>query len=582
MLGEIIDDKDPKNTCSSSSKIKHKSYNSVEESNDSQPLSTKSKENEKASKKKIKTTKCSNCKSLKQKITELEQIVIDLNKIKDSLTKEKDELFSKNKELSQKNIELTSLNEQLEKVNKDLEKDNSELKNENNQLKKQLDTKINDIKLLTSESFRQENNMKTEEELKNNSNGETSLENDKDNKKNINNNTNTKSCNCQKIIDDLLNRLKLIEDWKNNQEKKENSNVNKFKDLENKIIKNENSLLKLRDEFNEFTYNSDNKYKNLPKKISSKYSEQKKDENGNDDSENEKDDYPKKKTRNNDYYDKNTNPNSNTTKRKYKKIYPLKESDNNSETEKLAKSQDNLDNIDNNNYLNKINRRYLKNKQFSDKKIQQIRAKTPLNLPSTSNSNNKNREKPKRIKSVFNSKIISDTDDLDLIARGLVMDNIKKLRNLKIGYKLIYRATEDGDTAKNFHENCDGIFGTLTIIKTRGGWVFGGYTTTSWDSDEQNEKKDLDSFVFSVNLEKIYYATEKEDYSIYCDKNKGPCFIGMFSIEKNILDMKSFISPWNVQCYEGETLTGEINGGKMDFYVEELEVFQVIIKKTRD
>ena len=610
MLGEILLDKEAKNSSPAATKNKQKTTISVDESNDSQFNSNKSKEFEKGGKKKVKITKCTNCKSLKQKIAELEQIIIDLNKIKDTLIKEKDELFSKNKELSTKNIELMSLNEQLEKINKDLDKDNSELtkenskiKNENNQLKKQLDTKINDIKLLTSESFRQENIMKTEEELKTNSNGELSIENERDNRKKSTNNKNINTCNCKKAIDDILYRLKEVENWKDIQEKKEKFPINKSVNIENKIINIENNLSKLHDEFNDFSYDYNNKLKYLSRKISSRYSEQLKDKSidqkGYDESENEKNDYRKiiNKSSDNDYYDseiksrnkQNSNQKQNSIKRSNKKIYSIKDSINNSETEKLAKSHDNVNDKDdyyddnnNNNYSNKINRRYIKNKEFSEKKIRSIRAKTPINNPSNSNSNHKYKEKQKRIKSVFNSKIITDTDDLDLIARGLVMDNIKKLRNLKIGYKLIYRATEDGDTAKNFHQNCDGIFGTLCIVKTRGGWIFGGYTALAWDSDEETEKKDLDSFVFSINLEKIYYATEKEDYSIYCDKNKGPCFIGMFSIEKNILDSKSFISPWNVQCYEGETLTGEINGGKMDFYVDELEVYQVIIKKTRD
>ena len=47
-------------------------------------------------------------------------------------------------------------------------------------------------------------------------------------------------------------------------------------------------------------------------------------------------------------------------------------------------------------------------------------------------------------------------------------------------WKLIYRASEHGYTAKSFHEYCDKKKPTLVIIKSSGGWIFGGYTTQSW------------------------------------------------------------------------------------------------------
>ena len=51
-------------------------------------------------------------------------------------------------------------------------------------------------------------------------------------------------------------------------------------------------------------------------------------------------------------------------------------------------------------------------------------------------------------------------------------------------WKLIYRASEHGYTAKSFHECCDDVNGpTLVIIKSSGGWIFGGYTTRSWSGD---------------------------------------------------------------------------------------------------
>ena len=48
-------------------------------------------------------------------------------------------------------------------------------------------------------------------------------------------------------------------------------------------------------------------------------------------------------------------------------------------------------------------------------------------------------------------------------------------------WKLIYRASEHGYTAKSFHEHCDNVRGpTLVVIKSTNGWIFGGFTTQSW------------------------------------------------------------------------------------------------------
>ena len=50
-------------------------------------------------------------------------------------------------------------------------------------------------------------------------------------------------------------------------------------------------------------------------------------------------------------------------------------------------------------------------------------------------------------------------------------------------WKLLYRASEHGFTAKSFHNYCDDKGPTLIVIKSTGGWIFGGYTTKSWSGD---------------------------------------------------------------------------------------------------
>ena len=47
-------------------------------------------------------------------------------------------------------------------------------------------------------------------------------------------------------------------------------------------------------------------------------------------------------------------------------------------------------------------------------------------------------------------------------------------------WKLLYRASEHDYTYNSFHEYCDDKGPTLIVIKSSGGWIFGGYTTQSW------------------------------------------------------------------------------------------------------
>jgi hypothetical protein len=49
-------------------------------------------------------------------------------------------------------------------------------------------------------------------------------------------------------------------------------------------------------------------------------------------------------------------------------------------------------------------------------------------------------------------------------------------------WQCIYQASSDRFSSSNFHERCDGIRATLTIVKTTNGNIFGGYTDKPWNS----------------------------------------------------------------------------------------------------
>ena len=95
-------------------------------------------------------------------------------------------------------------------------------------------------------------------------------------------------------------------------------------------------------------------------------------------------------------------------------------------------------------------------------------------------------------------------------------------------WKLLYRATRDGFSAENFHSKCDGKSNTLTVIRTKLGYVFGGFTTKPW-SIIGKYANDPDAFIFSlINRQGIpqKFDCKFPEYAIYCKNKCGPSFGG--------------------------------------------------------
>ena len=79
-------------------------------------------------------------------------------------------------------------------------------------------------------------------------------------------------------------------------------------------------------------------------------------------------------------------------------------------------------------------------------------------------------------------------------------------------FKLLYRGSENGYSAKKFHELCDGHGPTFVIIHNQFGNIFGGYTNVKWSSDDRHNaqshirrdayakwKYDKDAFLFLIH-----------------------------------------------------------------------------------
>ena len=185
----------------------------------------------------------------------------------------------------------------------------------------------------------------------------------------------------------------------------------------------------------------------------------------------------------------------------------------------------------------------------------------------------------------IDSKIINKKEELEFLENRLKNSEILKKKN--ITYKLLYRATKDGNNMQIFHNKCDNIMGTLTIIKTTKGMRFGGYTEQIWNDDNKKGVRRKDGknvcFCFSLDLFKIYnfdYYNNKNDHSIHCNYNYGPyfcCTNEVFYIKNNngfLCGCTGYTTGANsFGKFENDY---EISGGQKDFSVIEMEVFQIL------
>ena len=504
-------------------------YNEDEEQKyDKNKKEKKEQENIVKKPKKLKTKVCSNCKELKIKIQELEQLNTKLMQANKNLKQTNKDMIEKLNDALKQNENLTQENERLQKLLQEMEQENGA----NNNINKKMP-----LKKFSSKEESSEN----EEEKENDEDKDNEEEKEKEEEKEENE------------IERVIER-----DGEEESQSEENENLKKIKNknkikpklINKNLLTNEviSDILERVSELEKFrifmeasSQATDSKITYLESKVLNM-------------SRKSSDDLGVPTTI-------NSKENKLIPPLISKSLHGYNEYNKNQIDEALlSKSAINNYNYVNNSKKIKNNKNSFNKKILSENYIKSQNPKTKLNSYK------------------FNSKILNDTEDLDLIALGLVLGDLEKLKNLKVGYKLIYRASTNGDSVKNFHKKCDNINGTLTVIKTKDGLVFGGYCSVCWESGDELIKEDLNSFVFSINLSKIYFVSKNNEASILCDKNKGPSFIGMFTINDNMLSMRSDINPWGTQRYSGESSLYEINGGEPSFIIEEIEVFQVLFR----
>ena len=211
---------------------------------------------------------------------------------------------------------------------------------------------------------------------------------------------------------------------------------------------------------------------------------------------------------------------------------------------------------------------HVSQKQMSDsnKNIEKISLKlnkfnkSVLNLEEDNNFLN-------RMKAVMSKNILLSKDDDNLLKIWINRGNIK--------LSLIYKATIDSDFSNAFHSKCDDHAPTITIIKTEEGIRFGGYTTKTWNCNEEC-KKDDNAFLFSLDKRKKYPIKKGTECAIYCNNDFGPTFGEGFDLClcDNYMGVNGSYSYFPTSYGKGNP-TNELTGKNSNFKVSDVEIYQV-------
>ena len=559
---------------------------------------------------------------------------------KEEKEEEKEEIIIKKEDKKEDEDDILKIINSLnENFNNQIDKQNQNLENMKKELTEQNNKKIKEIK--------DELNKKDNEiiELKNTINNLqqklSEYENNKplksSNKKNeLNNNIDTNKIMNEvkgnmKGFDNKISEIKnIIEKDKKEKENNINKLTEKINNIENKIPKNkikendnnkiialENGLKSLDAKLNNFEnmaillekQNDDNKVYEIintlgeeMNEIKQKLNKKEKEKNlNNNKNKNKSDPEILNKIKNNEN-------NISLLQTKLNKIQEIKQKDNDDKKKInniIKTSNDLVTKIDA--LFNHIKKLENENKELnnkitklsSSKQIPQINAKKIIpksntnyyrtlenqnqeNQSSFYNRTNPNINNINISKDSINSRIVNYEDII------FIQNRIKEInpRIKDVYFSLVYRATEDGDKAVNFHNKCDKIGPNIVLIKTKKGFIFGGFTFRNWehlprdiDINRPNlgsASRDANAFGFNINNQKIYNNERPNEFAIWCNRNFGPTFKNnLFQIFDSCLKKGGYCTVRRSSHFGGQKTDFEITGGESKFKVDELEVFEV-------
>ena len=166
-------------------------------------------------------------------------------------------------------------------------------------------------------------------------------------------------------------------------------------------------------------------------------------------------------------------------------------------------------------------------------------------------------------------------DDIQnsLIIQENEIELIKNFIGKNPKFKLLYRATVDGDTKEDFDKKCLNKQPTLALIKNKLGNRFGGYTIQNWNYDQESDKKDPLSFIFSLDRKKKYNLKNNNNRAIHTKSYIIYFGNADFCLNKNFLTENSGWCNTETRYFEANS---KDLSDQEHFIVQEFELYQVL------
>ena len=149
-------------------------------------------------------------------------------------------------------------------------------------------------------------------------------------------------------------------------------------------------------------------------------------------------------------------------------------------------------------------------------------------------------------------------------------------------WKLLYKATRDGFRGQDFHRLCDGQPQTMSIIKSKNGYIFGGYAHAAWNTSN-TYTNDPRAFLFTLvnpnSIQPTRYLVRGggEEYAFYNSATYGPTFGGGHDIYVDGENPNQG-SYTNFGSYYTDTtgLGSRTFTGNFSFVVADIEVYRLL------
>lgn len=153
-------------------------------------------------------------------------------------------------------------------------------------------------------------------------------------------------------------------------------------------------------------------------------------------------------------------------------------------------------------------------------------------------------------------------------------------------WKLAYKGSRDGFEAARFHENCDNVGETLTLILDEADCLFGGYASVSWTSGG-GPRSDPSSWLFTLRAtpsegssvvpppEKLEQTGSGARRAVVHNPGVGACFGGQTDFCVSAHPHANAVSSSSVgECYRIPSTGVSHLSSRKKFTVKEIEVYK--------